>query len=95
MAACRTLAAVCAASLLAVVSQGSEPSPARPAATTPSPSAAGNDVLPFQAVEKTLKNGLKVIVVRTGFPNIVSLQIPVNSGSRNEIEAGKTGRRFP
>ncbi|MEO8348803.1 MAG: insulinase family protein, partial [Acidobacteriota bacterium] len=91
MAACRTLAAVCAASLLAVVSQGSEPSPAHPSAASPSTGVAANDVLPFQAAEKTLGNGLKVIVVRTGFPNIVSLQIPVNSGSRNEIEAGKTG----
>jgi zinc protease len=83
MPASRTLAAICAASLLAVVRAAGAPSPAQPGAAT--------DVLPFRAVEKTLPNGLKVIVVRTGFPNIVSLQIPVNSGSRNEIEAGKTG----
>ncbi|HEY7863165.1 MAG TPA: pitrilysin family protein [Thermoanaerobaculia bacterium] len=49
------------------------------------------DVLPFAATEKTLANGLKVIVVPTGFPNIVSIQIPVQTGSRNEVEAGKTG----
>ena len=49
------------------------------------------DVLPFAAVERTLPNGLKVIVVPTGFPNIVSLQIPVQTGSRNEIEPGKSG----
>ena len=91
MSASRILAAVCAVSLFAIVTRGEEPSPVRTAGVTPTPSAAGNDVLPFQAVEKTMKNGLKVIVVRTGFPNIVSLQIPVNSGSRNEIEAGKTG----
>ena len=36
---------------------------------------ATNDILPFKASEKTLPNGLKVIVVPTGFPNIVSLQI--------------------
>ena len=41
--------------------------------------------------EKTLANGLKVIVVPTGFPNIVSLQIPVQTGSRNEVEPGKSG----
>ncbi len=29
------------------------------------------DILPFRATEKTLPNGLKVIVVPTGFPNIV------------------------
>ena len=49
------------------------------------------DLLPFQAVEKTLPNGLRVIVVPTGFPNLVSLQIPVQTGSRNEVEPGKSG----
>lgn len=49
------------------------------------------DLLPFKATEKTLANGLKIIVVPTGFPNIVSLQIPVQTGSRNEIEPGKSG----
>jgi zinc protease len=49
------------------------------------------DILPLPAVEKTLPNGLKVIVVPTGFPNIVSLQIPVQTGSRNEVEPGKSG----
>ena len=52
---------------------------------------AGSDILPFKASEKTLPNGLKVIVVPTGFPNIVSLQIPVQTGSRNEVEPGKSG----
>src|SRR5262245_57991738 len=54
----------------------------------PKPSA---DVLPFKATEKTLANGLKVIVVPTGFPNLVSVQIPVQTGSRNEVEPGKSG----
>ena len=49
------------------------------------------DILPFKATETTMPNGLKVIVVPTGFPNIVSLQIPVQTGSRNEVEAGKSG----
>ena len=53
--------------------------------------AAPNRILPFDAVESTLPNGLKVIVVPTGFPNIVSLQIPVQTGSRNEVEPGKSG----
>jgi zinc protease len=48
-------------------------------------------ILPFQATEKILPNGLKVIVVPTGFPNLVSLQIPVQTGSRNEFEPGKSG----
>ena len=54
-------------------------------------SSASSDILPFKASEKTLPNGLKVIVVPTGFPNIVSVQIPVQTGSRNEVEAGKSG----
>jgi zinc protease len=49
------------------------------------------DVVPFRAAEKTLPNGLKVIVVPTGFPNIVALFIPVQTGSRNEVEPGKSG----
>lgn len=50
-----------------------------------------NKLLPFAAVERQLPNGLKVIVVPTGFPNLVALQIPVQTGSRNEIEPGKSG----
>src|ERR1044071_1113540 len=52
---------------------------------------ADRPLLPFQAVSKTLPNGLKVIIVPTGLPNIVSIQIPVQTGSRNEIEPGKSG----
>ena len=54
-------------------------------------SPASSDVLPFRATETTLANGLKVIVVPTGFPNLVSIQIPVQTGSRNEVEPGKSG----
>ncbi|HSE63589.1 MAG TPA: pitrilysin family protein [Thermoanaerobaculia bacterium] len=81
MSASRILAAVCAASLAAVVTRAAEKK------TTP----ASADVMPFRVAEKTLANGLKVIVVPTGFPNIVSLQIPVQTGSRNEVEPGKSG----
>ncbi|HET8539589.1 MAG TPA: pitrilysin family protein [Anaeromyxobacter sp.] len=59
--------------------------PARPA------SAAAPDVLPFKAVERTLANGLRVIVVPTGFPDIVAVHVPVRTGSRNEVEPGKSG----
>ena len=52
---------------------------------------AGKDILPFQATTRTLPNGLVVIVVPTGFPNLVSVQIPVLTGSRNEVEPGKSG----
>src|SRR6059036_3431546 len=55
------------------------------------PRGAAGDVLPFKATERTLGNGLHVIVVPTGFPNLVSIQIPVQVGSRNEVEPGKSG----
>ncbi|MGB4861141.1 MAG: insulinase family protein, partial [Tepidiformaceae bacterium] len=48
-------------------------------------------ILPFDALETTLPNGLRVIALNTGLPNLVSLQIPVQTGSRNEVEAGKSG----
>jgi zinc protease len=40
---------------------------------------------------RELDNGLRVIIVKTDYPDIVTVQIPVQTGSRNEIEAGKSG----
>lgn len=40
---------------------------------------------------RDLDNGLRVIVVKTDYPDIVTIQIPVQTGSRNEIEPGKSG----
>ncbi len=51
----------------------------------------GDNILPFHASEKTLPNGLKVIAVPSGFPNIVAVYINVRTGSRNEVEPGKSG----
>jgi len=65
----------------------SKPSPTRPRAAA----APAGEIFPFPTTEKTLGNGLKVIIVQTGFPNIVSIQIPVRTGSRNEVEPGKSG----
>lgn len=81
------LAALLPSALLAFAPQAWA-APATKAATAPS---AGADVLPFKAIEKTLPNGLKLIVVPTGFPNLVSVHIPVQTGSRNEVEPGKSG----
>ncbi len=62
------------------------------ATPAPTPAPAKSDaILPFHASEKTLPNGLKVIVVPTGFPNVVSVYITMQTGSRNEIEPGKSG----
>jgi zinc protease len=40
---------------------------------------------------RDLENGLRVIIVPTDYPDIITIQIPVQTGSRNEIEPGKTG----
>ena len=64
---------------------------ATPAPAAPKGAEMSRDVLTLPATETTLPNGLKVIVVPTGFPNLVSLEIPVKTGSRNEVEPGKSG----
>ncbi len=38
-----------------------------------------------------LPNGLRLVTVPTDYPNLVALYIVVTTGSRNEIEAGKSG----
>ncbi|HSD71974.1 MAG TPA: insulinase family protein [Thermoanaerobaculia bacterium] len=91
MSASRILTAVCAVGLVAVVNTSGEQKSTRKAVPARSRATGSADVMPFKAVEKTLANGLKVIVVPTGFPNIVSIQIPVQTGSRNEVEPGKSG----
>jgi len=62
----------------------------RPEATE---AASDNDArvftLPYDMRE--LDNGLVVIVAKTEYPGVVSLQIPVQTGSRNEVEPGKSG----
>ena len=42
-------------------------------------------------LQRDLENGLRVVIVPTDYPDIVTIQIPVQTGSRNEIEPGKTG----
>jgi len=50
-----------------------------------------NRVFSQEYLLEELENGLRVMVVKTDYPDVVSLQIPVSVGSRNEVEAGKTG----
>ena len=40
---------------------------------------------------RDLDNVLRVIIVRTDYPDIVTVHIPVQTGSRNEVEPGKSG----
>lgn len=48
-------------------------------------------VFPFGYTQQDLPNGLRLIVIPTDAVNLVSLFIVVQTGSRNEIEPGKTG----
>ena len=48
-------------------------------------------VFPFPYTQEELPNGLRLVTIPTGFPNIVSIYIVVNTGSRNEVEPGKSG----
>jgi zinc protease len=60
--------------------------PSRPAAADP-----GGQAFPFPVHEKTLPNGLRVFVVSYDSPGLVAYYSIVRTGSRNEVEAGKSG----
>jgi zinc protease len=68
---------VAALSLLAVL--------ATPAHAVP------GQAFPFPAQEKTLPNGLHVYVVKYDSPGLVAYYTIVRTGSRNEVEPGKSG----
>src|ERR1700676_4382633 len=48
-------------------------------------------VFPFDYAQEDLSNGLRLVTIPTGFPNIVSLYIVVHTGSHHEVEPGKSG----
>jgi zinc protease len=48
-------------------------------------------ILPYPYTQEDLPNGLRLVTVPTDFPNIVSVYIVVQAGSRNEVEPGHTG----
>jgi zinc protease len=50
-----------------------------------------NKVFSQKYLFKELPNGLRVLVVKTDYPDLVSVQIPVSVGARDENEVGKTG----
>ena len=57
---------------------------------TPAQAAPGQ-AFPFPAQEKTLPNGLHVYVVSYDSPGLVAYYTIVRTGSRNEVEPGKSG----
>jgi zinc protease len=48
-------------------------------------------VFPYDYTQEDLANGLRLISVPTDYANIVAVYIVVQTGSRNEVEAGHTG----
>src|ERR1700722_19744204 len=46
---------------------------------------------PFPYTQEDLPNGLRLVTIPTDSPNLGSIYIVVQTGSRNEVEPGKTG----
>ncbi|MEL6188690.1 MAG: insulinase family protein, partial [Myxococcota bacterium] len=61
------------------------------AASEPLLAASKGEVMGLPYMQADLPNGLRAIAVRTDTPDVVSLQIAVRTGSRNEVEPGKSG----
>jgi zinc protease len=57
----------------------------------PLTASAQNKIFPYKYSSDDLPNGLRVITIPTDYPNIVALYIVVSTGSRNEVEPGKSG----
>src|SRR5207248_1044061 len=61
------------------------------AAAAPIGLAAKGKPLPYRMTRKTLKNGLRVVLVPIDSPGLVAYYTLVRTGARNEVEAGHTG----
>ncbi|MCW5959567.1 MAG: insulinase family protein [Pyrinomonadaceae bacterium] len=48
-------------------------------------------IFPYEYKVTDMPNGLRVVTVPTDYPNLVSLYIVVQTGSRNEVEPNKSG----
>jgi zinc protease len=48
-------------------------------------------VFPYNYTIDDLPNGLRLIVIPTDYPNLVSVYTVIQAGSRNEVEKGKSG----
>jgi zinc protease len=51
----------------------------------------GKDIFPYPYKINDFSNGLRLVTIPTSYPNLVALYIVVGVGSRNEVEAGKSG----
>lgn len=80
----KLIAALSVATLLVACGQSGD-------SPEPETSANADRIFDIPYLVRDLDNGLRVIIVPTDYPDIVTIQIPVQTGSRNEIEPGKTG----
>jgi zinc protease len=48
-------------------------------------------IFPYNYTVDDLPNGLRLVTIPTDYPNLVALYIVVQTGSRNEVEQGKSG----
>jgi zinc protease len=48
-------------------------------------------IFPYNYTTDDLPNGLRLVTIPTDYPNLVALYIVVQTGSRNEVEPGKSG----
>lgn len=55
------------------------------------PATAASDVFPFAVHDQTLANGLRVYAIPFDSPGLVAVYTVVRTGSRNEVEPGKSG----
>jgi zinc protease len=55
------------------------------------PAVTSSDIFPYSYKIEELENGLKVVSIPLPNPNIISYYTVVRSGSRNEVEPGKSG----
>ena len=51
----------------------------------------GADIFPYNYTIEELENGLRIVSIPLANPHIISYYTIVRSGSRNEIEPGKSG----
>lgn len=77
--------------LSACAAPGAATVPAKSAPTAAATAVDDGRMFTLPYLQRDLPNGLRVIVVRTPYPDLVTLQIPVQTGSRNEVEPGKSG----
>ncbi|MGI9238272.1 MAG: M16 family metallopeptidase [Woeseiaceae bacterium] len=80
-----SLSVLFAVAILTTACEQNTETPAEPATTK------STKIFGMPYLMRDLDNGLRVIVVPTDYPDIVSIQIPVQTGSRNEVEPGKSG----